>query len=1075
MSTREFHYQDDTSSKFWRITLLKDSYTVQFGRIGTEGQIQTKTFSDEQSAQAASDKQIAEKLKKGYREVTVASGDHQSAGATSLPSLVSNLAAVVLTKLKLGTSSKAASAPQPSANAQSTPITPVSTADTQPEPIAPPRRAKPAPQPVIPAVYDPSLELNLDPIDWFWATWRNPAPLERPTAAPFDRAEALRRLRRLSASVYQWQWSWENVIPEFVSAEEAYFWLQALRLATEHRETNSVHDRMSSAQLADRLATSDPNPKHLREQAFVIVLRMEHGTYPIMMTLLVPLFSPEAIMTRLIQAFEETQAVTRGSWYRNPILSLIEGFRRSVLPYLSQRERDRLSQTLTPYFAGVHWPQIAHESSHPAFYFAAMFGGHTNLLRRIVQSWPDDFYRVTPWSESYQQPQTIIFGLDDPGEIEAEFRRLQLRLNQPSYIRAWLAHTKDQALDLVRATIQETTERETAAALLRSFALIAAPAAAPHMLALAQESKAPQVASAWIDEHPSHTIAGLLPLSDGRGAPAQAATEMLQRLVRRGYGDLIEQAIAELPGDTIVRLRATIIADAQPSLPAFDDQTTPEWAAEALRSPVKSKAKLPTWTQVLDLPPIVIGQHVLNTEQIVGLLQAAQQGKSSMQHPLVQGVKAHADPATLDQFAWSLFERWLAEGAPSKENWAFFGLGLLGGDSIALKLAPLIRAWPGESQHQRAVNGLECLRMIGSDTALMQINAIAQKVKFKGLQNRAVECMDRIAEERGLSRAQLEDRIVPDCDLDARGQRIFDYGPRQFRFVLGPEMKPMVRDAQGKLKPNLPPATSKDDADKAAQALAEWKLLKKQVVEVAKVQAVRLEQAMVTGRRWPLAEFETLLVRHPLMTHLVRALIWGVYDRLGALSATFRVTEDQSYADATDETVDLISDATIGLIHPLDLSDEERAAWGEILSDYEIVQPFPQLGRSIQRLEAQELSATEITRFNELKIPAAALVFGLDKLGWTRDMPADGGGFCGHFKPFYGSNITAVIQYSDGVAPGWIVDAGDQQIRYVTFVPGIRKAEYWPTHNDRLVLGGIDPVVISEVLNDMLYVASKVK
>ncbi|HEY0736263.1 MAG TPA: DUF4132 domain-containing protein [Herpetosiphonaceae bacterium] len=1070
MSTREFHYQDDTSSKFWRITLLKDSYTVQFGRIGTEGQIQTKTFADEKSAQAASDKQIAEKLKKGYREVTVANGDSQSAGATSIPALVSNLAAAVLGKIKPGAPTRATPAPQPTVNAQPTP-----TAATQSTLSAPTRRVKPEPEPVIPIVYDPSLRLNLEPIDWFWATWRNPAPLERPTAAPFDQAEGLRRLRRLSSSEYEWNWKWENAIPEFVTADEAIFWLHALHLMNEHRERGSAHGRINSAQLADRVATSDPNARQLREQAFAIVLGLQHRTQPIMMTLLVPLFSPQEIMARLIEVFEEQQAAAQVSWYRNPVLSLVEGFRRSVLPYLSQREREQLSQTLTPYFGRVHWPNIAHESSHPAFFFAAMLGGHTSTLRRIVQSWPDDNYRATPWSDSYQRPQEIIFGLDDPREVESQLRRLQLRLNQPAYIRAWLAHTEDRALDVVSATIQETTEREAAAALLRSFALIAAPAAAPHMLMLSQESKAPMVASAWIDAHSSHTIAGLLPLADSRGAQAEAATEILHRLVRRGYGDLIEQALAALPGEQSARLRANIIEDAQPSLDAFDDQTTPDWLAEALRSPVKSKGQPPAWVQVLDLPPIVIGQHVLSTEQVAGLLQAVQQGKNGAEHPLIRGVKQHADSASLDHFAWSLFERWLAEGAPSKENWAFFGLGLLGGDNIALKLAPLIRVWPGQSQHQRAVNGLECLRMIGSDTALMQINSIAQKVKFKGLQVRAVECMEQIAQERGMSRAQLEDRIVPDCELDARGQRIFDYGPRQFRFVLGPEMKPMVRDGQGKLKPNLPPPTTKDDAEQAEQALAEWKLLKKQVAEVAKVQAVRLEQVMVTGRRWTLTEFETLLVRHPLMTHLVRTLIWGTYDPLGALSSTFRVTEDQSYADATDEMVDLPPDVAIGLIHPLDLSADVRAAWGEILSDYEIVQPFPQLGRAIQRLEAHELTATDIMRFNELTIPAAALVFGLDKLGWTRDLPADAGVFAGHFKPFYGPNLTAVIQYEDGVAPGWIVDAPDQKIRYVTFVSGILEAEYWPSHKDRLVLGDVDPVVISEVLNDMLSIAAKAK
>src|SRR5437764_226947 len=120
----------------------------------------------------------------------------------------------------------------------------------------------------------------------------------------------------------------------------------------------------------------------------------------------------------------------------------------------------------------------------------------------------------------------------------------------------------------------------------------------------------------------------------------------------------------------------------------------------------------------------------------------------------------------------------------------------------------------------------------------------------------------------------------------------------------------------------------------AAQAAADWKLLKKQVAEVAKVQAVRLEQAMITGRRWSAHEFATLLVRHPLMTHLVRLLAWGVYDETGTVVASFRVTEDQKYADSDDETFDLPADARVGVVHPLHLPDAERATWGEVLSDY---------------------------------------------------------------------------------------------------------------------------------------------
>jgi predicted DNA-binding WGR domain protein len=70
MARREFHFQDGSSNKFWTIELASNSFTVHFGRVGTAGQTQTKDFSSEAAAQAAYDKLIAEKVKKGYQEVT---------------------------------------------------------------------------------------------------------------------------------------------------------------------------------------------------------------------------------------------------------------------------------------------------------------------------------------------------------------------------------------------------------------------------------------------------------------------------------------------------------------------------------------------------------------------------------------------------------------------------------------------------------------------------------------------------------------------------------------------------------------------------------------------------------------------------------------------------------------------------------------------------------------------------------------------------------------------------------------------------------------------------------------------
>jgi uncharacterized protein (TIGR02996 family) len=67
---RTFQLSDATSHKFWNIDVKDKSFTVTFGKIGTAGQSQTKTFKDAATAQAEADKLIKEKTKKGYQETT---------------------------------------------------------------------------------------------------------------------------------------------------------------------------------------------------------------------------------------------------------------------------------------------------------------------------------------------------------------------------------------------------------------------------------------------------------------------------------------------------------------------------------------------------------------------------------------------------------------------------------------------------------------------------------------------------------------------------------------------------------------------------------------------------------------------------------------------------------------------------------------------------------------------------------------------------------------------------------------------------------------------------------------------
>ncbi len=1093
MTTRTFHFTEGSSSKFWAISLDGNSHTVQWGRIGTNGQTQTKEFASEEAAHTSYEKLVAEKVKKGYIEQGVAAGAVAPKSSPATPQAAPEQPRVETARLTdpgiEGRRQKAEGSPLGTRNSElgtenSEPGGPrVETArltDQSPPARTPnadlgngsselgARNSEPGfPNPNLHPY--PHRELGLRPEDWFWATWRDLDPLSTREPAPFDQAAACAKVAKTPRQQYGWDWEWDKVDPpRFMTREEAHFWLVAMTQANRLKTPKELAEHLSKQTFAGDLSVED------------VLQRIEKAQgvpSPEAYLVLANLLPPRTLVEKLLE-YEVSAKANAGrshSANRNVdawVATLADGFRRYGVPYLTRDERRELRELIQQRITPSLWPTSHYDGVPAVIRFGAYLGCH-EAIRAVVESLRDDFYTGEDWSDHYHRPQEILFGLGDPQLVQAEMHRLKLRIVQENHIRGWLAHTEYSALDHVRRSLQTIGNKDEAAAAVQLFAMVRAPELAPEMVELMLHSKAPKVAKEWLEANPGFVIPGLMPLAAGRGRAAEAALEHLRSLRRRGQEAALVAALEPQTPEVADRIRTLVIDYREKVYTPFDETSTPDWLRDVL--PTVEKKLRPLWFATEDLPPVTVGEYRLAESQVSALLAALQQSKIDAPHPLVTAVRAHADRSALDTLAWRLFELWLTEGGPAKENWAMAAIGLLGSDASALKLTPLVRAWPGESQHQRAVLGLECLRSIGTDTALMQINGIAQKLKFKGLKTKAAECMEAIAKDRGFTRAELEDRIVPDCDLDERGSRVFDFGPRQFRFVLGPGMKPMVKEADGKVRPDLPRPNSKDDEALATAAVEEWKLLKKIVSEVVKIQVVRLEQAMVTGRRWTPEEFETLLVRHPLMVNLVRLLVWGAYDAEGRLTGTFRITEDQSLADEHDEPFELTGAAAVGIVHPLHLSDEQRRAWGELLSDYEIVPPFPQLGRGLFSLEPGEAEQTVLERFNQGQIPATALVGTLERLAWIRGIPEDGGVFYEHSKPFYGANVTAIVQYEDGVPVGYMEGWEDQTLSGCFFVPGIYNADIYPDHNQKLKLGDIDPVVLSEVLSDLTVVHSKAK
>ncbi|WP_141584620.1 DUF4132 domain-containing protein [Actinomadura sp. WMMA1423] len=552
----------------------------------------------------------------------------------------------------------------------------------------------------------------------------------------------------------------------------------------------------------------------------------------------------------------------------------------------------------------------------------------------------------------------------------------------------------------------------------------------------------------WFGRHGLDAVPFLVPAALGKKATDWRNAETALRHLRDAHGlDAVVAAARAVHGDEA--------AD------AIGELLTLPPAETGLDQPVKIGA----WADPAPLPQVPLRgrDRALPLDAVGRLIELL---TLPTPHGMDELEEACA-PGSVAEFGWALFRQWLDAGKPSKDAWALRQLGRTGDDETVRRLTPVIRAWPGEGGHRNAVTGLGVLAEIGTDVALMHLHGIAQKVKFKGLQYEAQERIRQVAERLGLTTDQLADRLVPDFGLDADGGMTLDYGPRRFLVRFDEQLKPFVADEDGKRRKSLPKPGAKDDPEFAPAAHKAFAGLKKDVRTVASEQIRRLEEAMVTRRRWTPAEFGEYLVRHPLVWHVARRLVWLAED--GGTTAAFRIAEDRTLAGADDDAFTLPDSARVGIAHPLDLGDAVQA-WSEVFADYEITQPFPQLARPVFALTEQERGSGRLERFEGLKLPFGD-VLGLVKRGWERGAPLDAG-----VERWISRRVAddryVVIDLDPGFAVGMLDATGDHQVLDYVWL-ALEPNDFWPSRGTPLRFGELHPVTASEILSDLTALAEK--
>jgi predicted DNA-binding WGR domain protein len=1004
-----YELKEGTSSKFWQIDLAGSSFTTTFGRIGTAGQTSTKSFASDAKALAEHDKLITEKTRKGYALVD---------GTTAVPA-----AAVT-----------PAAAPTPA------PVTtPVAT--PKPAPAAPAPSPSPAPSPAPSPSPSPA---GAPSIEWTAAA-KKAADVE-PGAhllAPRPPGDAALR--------------WSDVYRGFVSPVKA--------------------------SIVAGVLVADAEGARLGNAVVKAYASLETMPY----TLDVETAAAAFQLTRHASQMWLTPGALIDFWVAHSGLGFVlEVLATAMWDRSAEETRDRLRHApvwLVPYpdqsgqfviSTGAHllvhayWEGATPEARDAARAKALEIRSRGTLLQRSLMA-------------------TCLL---DPEWIDADLRErsatgARMVLSREAILRA------SSAPDVAAALAASPPACGDIAASTRCNVTAHHHATGGYAFALLARFGVP--ATAIIGDQVKTTLADLTDYFSARNLREwlealrlvrdEARVAELAAAVLDATGELatskdhdprplaleILRSSPELALPPVRESRKKWAKDLLPQLERLVGATVDERpdAAEA-DLPAVLQGKAPTWKPPDFWLPAAFSRIALTGGTLVPLASLDLLGAvlKAGDPAALAAVKRASEPSSLATFGWELFQAWLTSGAPSKDKWAFTVLGAIGTDETARRLTPSIRAWPGESQHARAVLGLDVLGEIGTDVALMMLNGIAQKVKFKGLQERAREKMDEIAQKRGMSAEELADRLVPDLDLEDDGSKTLDFGPRSFRVGFDEALSPYAIDAAGTRLKELPKPNSKDDAALAAEATETWKAMKKDVRALSSIQITRLELAMGNARRWRGEEFRSFLVEHPLLTHLVRRLVWGVYpsaDGATPPTRTFRVAEDRSYADGSDEGCDVQADEVVGIVHRLHLDDEEVTRWSRLFGDYELVQPFEQLTREVFHLSPAERAATQLARFDGREIESKKLL-GLLSRGWRKGAAQDAGGIYELTKTIR-PDLVAVLPFMNGLNAGGMdyVDATQTlgPVQFGTSPPG------WGQVTSPLPIASLDDVILSEVLRDV--------
>jgi HEAT repeat protein len=405
------------------------------------------------------------------------------------------------------------------------------------------------------------------------------------------------------------------------------------------------------------------------------------------------------------------------------------------------------------------------------------------------------------------------------------------------------------------------------------------------------------------------------------------------------------------------------------------------------------------------------------------------------------------------------------EGSQASTKGILAVSGACGGADVA----PIVHRYVKQGYGRRAAQCkalLQVLAWVDHPIATQVVLSIANRFRTKGIQEEALRLCQFLAQRKGWTMDELADRTVPTVGLDETGTMELDFGSRQFTATLTDDMAITLTNQTGKVIASLPDANQSDDPELVKQAKAALSSARKELKSVLTMQRDRLYESLCTQRSWRFEDWDFYLRQHPIVGRYCQRLVWVAYDG-DRVVESFRPLPDGTLTNHQDDEVKLDPDTTIRLGHDDVLPAEDRTAWIQHFSDYEVEPLFQQFGKQ-QFIWSETMNeATEITDFLGHIVKAFPLRNRLTRLGYTRGAAQDAGWFYEYRKKFLSLGLEAVIEFTGNGLPEENRIVALKRLFFTR-----RTDDRWVSYQDELEFGELPRVLVSECWNDIRMAAA---